>query len=61
MAENSMFREFGLFVARYNKDLSSIFNICRPSVHHRVSCSAIQTNFHGFTADLDTFIHRWKD
>jgi hypothetical protein len=32
------------------KDLSSIFNICRPSVHYRVSWSAIQSNFHGFTA-----------
>jgi hypothetical protein len=56
-----MLHEFRLFVDQYNKDLSSIFNICRPSVHYRVSWSAIQSNFHGFTAVLDTFIHRWKD
>jgi hypothetical protein len=54
-------QKFRLFVARCDKDLSSIFNICQPSVHHRVSSSAIQSNFHAFTAVLDTFIHRFKD
>jgi hypothetical protein len=62
MVENLMLRErFGLFAARYNKDLSSIFNICQPSFPYRVSWSAIQYNFHGFTAVLDTFLDRWKD
>jgi hypothetical protein len=45
-------RKFHLFVARCDKDLSSIFNICQPSVHHRVSSSVIQSNFHYFTAVL---------
>jgi hypothetical protein len=31
------------------------------AILHHVSSSAIQSNFHGFTTVLGTFIHRWKD
>jgi hypothetical protein len=43
-------RKFRLFVARCDKYLSSIFNICQPSVHRRVSFRKIQSNFHGFSS-----------
>jgi hypothetical protein len=54
-------RRFRLFLARCDKDLASIFNICQLSIHYRVSSSAIQSHFYNFTEVLDTLIHRRQD